>query len=69
LGYERTIRPDVNAGTFRKFLELLTRQRGELPAKFITVTRKRLIDILNQKKVPLACDLISADAVNGMRVV
>ena len=68
-GHERAVRLDVNARALRELLEFLARQRGELLAEFVTVTRKRLVDVLNQKKVPLACALTSADAVNGMRVV
>jgi len=45
------------------------RERGKSAAEVVAVTRKRLVDVLNQKNVPLASCLVSAEAVNGMRVV
>ena len=69
LGHERTVRPDVNAGAGRQLVELLPRQPGEFLPKLVAVARKRLIYVLGQKNVPLAWDLTSADAVNGIRVV
>ena len=60
---------DIHIGLPRQFLKLLARQRGELLAKLVAVACKRFIDVLDQKNVPLACALISAEAVNGMRVV
>ena len=69
LGNKGAVGADIHVGFLRQLLELLARQRGELLAKLVTVTRKRLIDVLDQKNVPLACALTSAEAVNGMRVV
>ena len=60
---------DVDAGDARELGELLTRQPGELFAELVAVAGERLVDVLDQKNVPLACALTSADAVNGMRVV
>ena len=53
-GHERTIRPDVDARANRQFLELLAHQRGEFLTKLVTIARKRLVDVLDQKNVPLA---------------
>ena len=69
LGHERAVRAGVNAGALRQLPELRARQHGERPAEFVTVARQRLIDVRDQKKVPLAWALTSDDAENGMRVV
>ena len=60
---------DVHTGLPRQLLELPARKLGEFPPKLVAVARKRLVDVLDQKNVSLACALTSADAVNGMRVV
>ena len=53
-GNQRAVCRDVNAGTIRQLIELLARQRGEFLAKLVPVARKRLVDVLDQKNVPLA---------------
>ena len=60
---------NIHAGNSGQFINLFFGETGKFFFEFIPVTRKRLVNILDQKKTSRAFALISAEAVKGILVV